>query len=76
MHRNSCFFVVHEVCVRASFVTKDAFFLWKCLCSDRDAGESWREYEVRAVSSVERVQDQNEMRLLPTPRKIGLWFVK
>lgn len=55
MHRNSCFFVVHEVCVRACvlWVTKDAFFLWKCPCSDRDAGESWCEYEVRAVSSVE-----------------------
>lgn len=47
-----------------------------CLCSDRDAGESWREHEVRAVRSVERVQDQNEVRLLPTPLKIGLWLVR
>lgn len=57
-------------------VTKGAFFLWKCLCSDRDAVESWREYEVQAVSSVGRVQDQTEIRLLPTPLKIVLWLVK
>lgn len=78
MHRNSCFFVVHEVCVRACVlcVTKGAFFLWRCLCSDRDAGELRREREVWAVSTVERVQDQNEVRLLPTPLKIGLWLVK